>query len=52
MLHFLQIKVEPYWNVKITATTVFGNGQVIKVEPYWNVKNYWDEQKGIGHQLK
>ena len=33
-----QIKVEPYWNVKIINDTELTEKQIIKVEPYWNVK--------------
>ena len=33
------IKVEPYWNVKVRSTSVPLADLVIKVEPYWNVKD-------------
>ena len=32
------VLIETLWNVKITATTVFGNGQVVLIETLWNVK--------------
>ena len=33
-----EIKVEPYWNVKIDEGTTGNLILSIKVEPYWNVK--------------
>ena len=33
-----QIKVEPYWNVKMLVLVIEEYKKLIKVEPYWNVK--------------
>ena len=34
----IEIKVEPYWNVKEIEKRKKKMQEVIKVEPYWNVK--------------
>ena len=36
-----EIKVEPYWNVKVFNTWQANMAAAIKVEPYWNVKSEW-----------
>ena len=33
-----RIKVEPYWNVKLSIRFALKRISLIKVEPYWNVK--------------
>ena len=38
MLKILTIKVEPYWNVKLSPVLSPYRFIAIKVEPYWNVK--------------
>ena len=47
-----EIKVEPYWNVKVFNTWQANIAAAIKVEPYWNVKSKSTLGYTITFQLK
>ena len=47
-----EIKVEPYWNVKLIQGQFSFSDSSIKVEPYWNVKKEWKRQINNALELK
>ena len=51
-LFCIDIKVEPYWNVKCKQLARYCAVLHIKVEPYWNVKNQEEMDEGIENLIK